>query len=174
MATKFSERRQGKQRRRSRGKRTRRAVKGAGSGGGQGGQARAGGQGGAGSGGGQGEQRRRPRGAGAGGRTSFWLYQGPAYCGLAWPNKFLMFSDPVPHQVTMQLQQFQAVTVWDRLFRMRKKNFLSTGPETSRKRSVCSRASKRTIERVFECHTKYLNTYFDIHMRYSNIFYKII
>ena len=48
----------------------------------------------------------------------------------------------------MQLQQFQAVTVWDRLFRMRKKNFLSTGPETSRKRSVCSKASKRDIERV--------------------------
>ena len=119
------------------------------------------------SGGGQGGQ------AQVGGQASGY-HQGPAYCGLAWPNKFLMFSDPVPHQVTMQLQQFQAVTVWDRLFRMRKKNFLSTGPETSRKRSVCSRASKRTIERVFECHTKYLNTYFDIHMRYSNIFYKII
>jgi hypothetical protein len=38
--------------------------------------------------------------------------------------------------------------VWDRLFRMRKKNFLSTGPETRRKRSVCSRASKCIIKRV--------------------------
>jgi hypothetical protein len=33
-------------------------------------------------------------------------------------------------------------TVWDRLFPIRKKNVLSTGPETTRKRSVCSRASK--------------------------------
>jgi hypothetical protein len=39
-------------------------------------------------------------------------------------------------------------TVLDNLFPMRKKNFLSTGPETTRKRSVCSRASKCTIERV--------------------------
>ena len=39
-------------------------------------------------------------------------------------------------------------TVRDRLFRLIKKNFLSTGPETRRKRSVCSRASKRSIERV--------------------------
>jgi hypothetical protein len=29
-----------------------------------------------------------------------------------------------------------------------KKNYLSAGPETRRKRSVCSRASKCTIERV--------------------------
>ena len=43
---------------------------------------------------------------------------------------------------------FRVVTVWDRLFRLRKKNFLSTGPETRRKQSVCSRASKCTIERV--------------------------
>jgi hypothetical protein len=30
----------------------------------------------------------------------------------------------------------------------KKKNFLSNGPETRRKRSVCSRVSKRDIERV--------------------------
>jgi hypothetical protein len=40
------------------------------------------------------------------------------------------------------------LTVRDRLFRLRKKNFLSTSPETRRKRSVCSRASKCSIERV--------------------------
>ena len=92
------------------------------------------------SGGGQGGQ------AQAGGQASG--YEGPAYCGLAWPNKFLMFSDPVPHAPAAAEAAVSSSYCMGQAIPNEKKNFLSTGPETSRKRSVCSKASKRDIERV--------------------------
>ena len=47
--------------------------------------------------------------------------------GVSPPYPYYCTGQPIPHE---------------------KKNFLSCGPETRRKRSVCSRVSKRAIERV--------------------------
>ena len=70
------------------------------------------------------------------------------YCPFA--DKWqVVFVDPLPSKMRTEgnfQARFSRRTVWDNLFPMRKKNFLSTGPETTRKRSVGSRASKYPVD----------------------------